>query len=91
MFLNLQIKILSRCKSLVAGVTLYGGPRACSLLGFEEADSLHHEYNSLSCTIEIVDDVHAAIDHIHEHGRYIIFFPILWNGSAFLFSAKFIR
>ncbi|KAK3037453.1 hypothetical protein RJ639_031947 [Escallonia herrerae] len=50
------------------GVTLYGGPRAHSLLDIPEADSLHHEYSSRACTIEIVDDVNAAIDHIHKHG-----------------------
>ncbi|KAK7817620.1 delta-1-pyrroline-5-carboxylate synthase [Quercus suber] len=52
----------------VEGVTLYGGPRASSLLNFPEARSFHHEYNSLACTVEIVDDVYAAIDHIHQHG-----------------------
>ncbi|KAL0003208.1 hypothetical protein SO802_016989 [Lithocarpus litseifolius] len=52
----------------VEGVTLYGGPRASSLLNFPEAKSFHHEYNSLACTVEIVDDVYAAIDHIHQHG-----------------------
>jgi len=52
----------------VEGVTLYGGPQASSLLNFPEARSFHHEYNSLACTVEIVDDVYAAIDHIHQHG-----------------------
>ncbi|KAJ7961373.1 Delta-1-pyrroline-5-carboxylate synthase [Quillaja saponaria] len=33
-----------------------------------EASSFHHEYGLLACTIEIVDDVSAAIDHIHRHG-----------------------
>ncbi|MBA0842417.1 hypothetical protein Goarm_002241 [Gossypium armourianum] len=50
------------------GVTLYGGPRASSLLNIPEAHSFHHEYSSMACTIEIVDDVQAAIDHIHQHG-----------------------
>ncbi|KAH9702235.1 Delta-1-pyrroline-5-carboxylate synthase A [Citrus sinensis] len=50
------------------GVTLYGGPRASSLLNIPEPNSFHHEYNSMACTIEIVDDVHAAIGHIHQHG-----------------------
>lgn len=50
------------------GVSLYGGPRATALLNVAEAQSFHHEYNSMACTIEIVDDVHAAIDHIHSHG-----------------------
>lgn len=57
--------------SSFAGVTLYGGPRASSLLNIPEAPTFHHEYNSLACTIEIVDDVYAAIDHIHQHGRHV--------------------
>ncbi|XP_010263775.1 PREDICTED: delta-1-pyrroline-5-carboxylate synthase isoform X2 [Nelumbo nucifera] len=50
------------------GVTLYGGPRASTLLNITEAPTFHHEYNSMACTVEIVDDVLAAIDHIHRHG-----------------------
>ncbi|XP_075507887.1 delta-1-pyrroline-5-carboxylate synthase-like [Primulina tabacum] len=50
------------------GVTLYGGPRASSFLNLEEVQSFHHEYNARACTIEIVDDVEAAIDHIRKHG-----------------------
>uniref|UniRef100_A0A9I9CVT7 Glutamate-5-semialdehyde dehydrogenase n=1 Tax=Cucumis melo TaxID=3656 RepID=A0A9I9CVT7_CUCME len=50
------------------GVSLYGGKRASALLKINEASSFHHEYNALTCTVEIVDDVFAAIDHIHEHG-----------------------
>lgn len=50
------------------GVTLYGGKRASALLKIKEASSFHHEYNSLTCTVEIVDDIFAAIDHIHQHG-----------------------
>ncbi|XP_044508513.1 delta-1-pyrroline-5-carboxylate synthase-like isoform X2 [Mangifera indica] len=50
------------------GVTLFGGPKASTLLSVPEADSLHHEYNSMACTIEVVDDVYTAIDHIHQYG-----------------------
>ncbi|KAM6582315.1 hypothetical protein CsatB_009317 [Cannabis sativa] len=50
------------------GVTLFGGPRASYLLNIPEARSFHHEYSSLACTIEFVDDVYTAIDHIHKHG-----------------------
>ncbi|XP_058109447.1 delta-1-pyrroline-5-carboxylate synthase-like isoform X2 [Magnolia sinica] len=50
------------------GVTLYGGPRATAALDIPGARSFHHEYNSMSCTVEIVDDVHSAIAHIHCHG-----------------------
>lgn len=55
---------------LFVGIKLYGGPRASSLLNIAETSSFHHEYSSLACTIEIVDDVFAATDHIHKHGRY---------------------
>ncbi|KAK9127018.1 hypothetical protein Scep_015864 [Stephania cephalantha] len=51
-----------------AGVTIYGGPRASSICNIPEAVSFHHEYNSMACTVELVDDVHAAIDHINRHG-----------------------
>ncbi|KAL1544715.1 Delta-1-pyrroline-5-carboxylate synthase [Salvia divinorum] len=50
------------------GVKIFGGPRASSSLNIPEAKSLHHEYSALACTVEIVDDVNAAIDHIHQHG-----------------------
>ncbi|KAG2325678.1 hypothetical protein Bca4012_040177 [Brassica carinata] len=50
------------------GVTLYGGPGASGKLNIPEAQSFHHEYSSKACTVEIVEDVHGAIDHIHNHG-----------------------
>ncbi|KAF5733147.1 pyrroline-5-carboxylate synthetase [Tripterygium wilfordii] len=50
------------------GVTLYGGPRASKELNVPQADTFHHEYNLMACTVEIVDDVYAAVDHIHQHG-----------------------
>ncbi|KAL5730577.1 Delta-1-pyrroline-5-carboxylate synthase [Ranunculus cassubicifolius] len=50
------------------GVVLYGGPKASALLNIKKAPTFHHEYSSLACTVEIVDDVYAAIDHIHRHG-----------------------
>ncbi|KAK9127040.1 hypothetical protein Syun_015837 [Stephania yunnanensis] len=53
-----------------AGVTIYGGPRASSICNIPEAVSFHHEYNSMACTVELVDDVHAAIDHINRYGRH---------------------
>ncbi|KAM7464030.1 hypothetical protein LguiA_032151 [Lonicera macranthoides] len=53
------------------GVTLHGGPRASSLLNILEAKTFHHEYSTRACAIEIVDDVNAAIDHIHKHGRHV--------------------
>ncbi|CAK9185366.1 unnamed protein product [Ilex paraguariensis] len=50
------------------GVHVYGGPRASSLIDIAEAHSLHHEYSSMDCTVEVVNNVQAAIDHIHKHG-----------------------
>ncbi|KAH9546290.1 hypothetical protein CY35_12G087500 [Sphagnum magellanicum] len=51
-----------------AGVTLYGGARAVQLLKLPKATSFHVEYSALACTLEVVKDVGAAIDHIHKHG-----------------------
>lgn len=49
---------------------IFGGPIASEELSLPNAESFRHEYSSLACTIEFVDDVHAAIDHIHHYGRY---------------------
>lgn len=62
---------LTAASSSVAGVRLFGGPRASKSLNIPETRSFHHEYNSMACTVEIVDDVHAAIGHIHQHGRHV--------------------
>ena len=50
------------------GVSLFGGPKASSVLNIPEANSFHHEYGALACTVEIVEDVNTAIEHIHRHG-----------------------
>ncbi|KAK3138599.1 hypothetical protein QOZ80_5AG0370940 [Eleusine coracana subsp. coracana] len=50
------------------GVSVYGGPIAHEVLGAPKASSLHHEYSAPACTVEFVDDVQAAIDHIHRYG-----------------------
>ncbi|KAL8161904.1 hypothetical protein V2J09_013393 [Rumex salicifolius] len=67
------------------GVTIFGGPRVHSLNGLslvdKVADTFHHEYSSRMCTIEIVDDVYGAIDHIHQHGRHVFL-------CSFLFDVK---
>ncbi|XP_004308881.1 PREDICTED: delta-1-pyrroline-5-carboxylate synthase-like [Fragaria vesca subsp. vesca] len=49
------------------GVNLYGGSRESSLLNIPQADSLSTEYSSMACTVEVVDDVHAAIEHINKN------------------------
>ncbi|GAU29717.1 hypothetical protein TSUD_264530 [Trifolium subterraneum] len=65
------------------GVQLYGGPKASAMLNISEASSLHHEYSSLACTIEVVEDVFAAIDHINKHGRHV-----RTLGIIFIFAIK---
>ncbi|CAG7880868.1 hypothetical protein BRARA_C02032 [Brassica rapa] len=50
------------------GVTLYGGPTASKILNIPQAPTFNHEYCSKACTVEVVEDVYAAIDHIHRHG-----------------------
>ncbi|KAL4575062.1 hypothetical protein LXL04_021903 [Taraxacum kok-saghyz] len=67
LLIELQTKGMIYALSFL-GVSINGGPKACQLLNLPQAPSFHHEYSSMSCTIEIVDDVHAAIDHIHKHG-----------------------
>jgi hypothetical protein len=57
---------------VIAGVTLYGGERAVQLLKLPKATSFHTEYSALACTVEIVKDIDAAIEHIHDHGRWFI-------------------
>ena len=44
------------------------GPRAAAAFGLPPAASLHTEYSALEACVEIVDDVDAAISHIHAHG-----------------------
>jgi len=61
--------VIGVCGVGMAGVTLYGGSRAVGLLKLPRASSFHTEYSALACTVEVVKDVYAAIDHIHEHGR----------------------
>ena len=69
---HLQSGIFSEiCSSLKnAGVTLYSGPRLRNLLTFSPppAKSLRTEYSALECTIEVVENVEEAIDHINTYG-----------------------
>ena len=51
---------------------LYGGLKVADILNLPKASSFHHEYSSMACTVEIIQDVYGAIDHIHRHGRYVL-------------------
>ncbi|CAI7752770.1 unnamed protein product [Closterium sp. NIES-53] len=50
------------------GIVLHAGATAASAFNLPQAPTLHHEYGSLECTVEIVPDIDAAIHHIHAHG-----------------------
>lgn len=51
-----------------ANVTTLGGPRASKELQLFKAKSLREEYGDLSITVELVDSMQEAIDHIHLYG-----------------------
>lgn len=51
-----------------ADIKLYGGDVAVRALGLEPAPSPKHEYGTLELTIELVDSMEQAIDHIHQFG-----------------------
>lgn len=55
-------------------MVIYGGPVAHDKLKVPKVDSFRHEYSSMACTLEFVDDVQSAIDHINRYGRYASFF-----------------
>ncbi|KAJ1457443.1 Aldehyde/histidinol dehydrogenase [Pelagophyceae sp. CCMP2097] len=56
-----------------AGVAVHAGPRAAKLalfqnFNFPAVESLHIEYGTLACAVEVVDDVDAACDHVNLFG-----------------------
>lgn len=51
-----------------AGVTVNGGPDAAVRYGLPPAADLGHEYGDMACCLSLVDDVQAAIRHVHAHG-----------------------
>jgi delta-1-pyrroline-5-carboxylate synthetase len=53
-----------------AGVQIFSGPALSKLLTFgpPAAETLKHEYSDMACTIEVVKNVNAAIEHIHKFG-----------------------
>ena len=50
-----------------AGVKVNGGPSAAKTFGLTPAKSLREEYGDLEVTVEIVDSVEQAIDHINRY------------------------
>ncbi|CAG9580458.1 pyrroline-5-carboxylate synthetase-like protein [Leishmania major strain Friedlin] len=54
-----------------AGVSFYAGPQAIAAgLASELAASLHMEYGDAHMTVEVVDDLAAAIAHVNRHGSH---------------------
>eukprot|EP01024_Parvocaulis_polyphysoides_P023436 TRINITY_DN21668_c0_g1_i2.p1 TRINITY_DN21668_c0_g1~~TRINITY_DN21668_c0_g1_i2.p1 ORF type:complete len:352 (-),score=24.16 TRINITY_DN21668_c0_g1_i2:80-1063(-) len=51
-----------------AQITIYGGQKASHSLSLSRAPSDRHEYGSLEVTLEIVNSMEEAIDHIHKFG-----------------------
>jgi delta-1-pyrroline-5-carboxylate synthetase len=58
-------KLLASLKA--AKVHIFGGPKASQILALKRAESLHHEYSDLGITIEFVDSVGDAINHINTY------------------------
>ncbi|KAG2495340.1 hypothetical protein HYH03_006609 [Edaphochlamys debaryana] len=52
-----------------AGVTVHAGESVRALLpDLPPPPSARHEYSALACTMEVVDSMETAIDHIHKYG-----------------------
>lgn len=47
---------------------MYGGEKSTRALGLPAAPSPKHEYGTLALTLELVDSMDEAIDHIHKFG-----------------------
>eukprot|EP00891_Asterochloris_glomerata_P004462 jgi/Astpho2/4462/Aster-00071 len=51
-----------------AGIQVFGGKLTTRVLGLPAAPSNRHEYGEAALTLELVDSMDEAIDHIHAHG-----------------------
>lgn len=77
------------------GVKIYSGKHLVNTLTFgpPPAKSMKHEYGSLECCIEVVNDAEAAIDHIHRYGSSHTDVIVTENGKLksflFFFSLNF--
>lgn len=56
-------------------ISLFRGPLAVSRGMFSEVEAakdLRREYGDLGMTVEIVESMQKAIDHIHTYGRCVL-------------------
>ena len=47
---------------------MLGGKRSTEALGLSPAPNERHEYGNASLTLELVDSLDEAVDHIHAYG-----------------------
>lgn len=59
---------LAELLTALDGVQLFAHPEQTAELALPPAVDLHHEYGELAATVALVDDVDAAINHIHRWG-----------------------
>lgn len=51
-----------------ANIAIYGGERSCKYLSLPPAPSPKHEYGTAALTLELVDSMEDAINHLHANG-----------------------
>ena len=51
-----------------ANIAIYGGERSCKYLSLPKAPSPKHEYGTAALTLELVEGMDEAIDHLHANG-----------------------
>ena len=51
-----------------SNIAIYGGERSCKYLSLPKAPSPRHEYGTAALTLELVESMDDAIDHLHANG-----------------------
>ena len=51
-----------------ANIAIYGGERSCKYLSLPKAPGPRHEYGTAALTLELVESMDDAIDHLHANG-----------------------
>lgn len=70
------------------GVVLHSGPRLTSMLPVQSAvSSMRVEYGGLECSVEVVDSLEEAIEHINSHSSSHTDCIVTENGKNILTPA----